>query len=229
MALESRLSQPTGTFASGQENSVADGFGAQSESAQGNPFGGSSSGMSSSQSAGELALQTLQPLEGSNTSCAGLQEGGKGSCACPNGGSLEFDLPSKVSGRPGQHAQGTIDQTVSIVARTCGMQANQMVDGSIYWKIKNPPPMQVFSVHLKLTGAKTANYDVDYMYKDGVITFAVDVADGRLLVSAKGSWDKGSKTGTLVIRDKSNTWTCNLTNGKGTCTSDAGATRTVGS
>lgn len=227
-ALENKLTQPTGTFSSGQEGSVADGFGSQSDSAQNNPFGGGSSGTSSQQSAGEIALQTLQPLESSNSTCPGLQQGGKGSCACPNGGTLDYDVPANVTGRPGEDAQGSIDQTVSLVAHTCGTEADQMVDGSIYWKIKSPPPMQLFSVHLKLSGRQTARYDVDYLNKNGVVTFAVDVADGRVLVSAKGSWDKKSKTGTLVITDKSDTWTCTLTNGKGTCTSAAGATRNVG-
>lgn len=227
-ALQTKLTQPSGTFGAGQEGALQDGFAKQSEAAQSNPFGGgSSSGSSSTRSFGELSIRTIHPLDTAG-SCEGLEGGGKGSCACPNGGTLAYDIPANMNGKPGEDPSGSIDETVSIVASACGMDADQTLDGSVYWKIKNPPPMQLFSIHLKLTGKQTASYDVDYLNKDGVVTFAVDVADGTVLVSAKGNWDKNTKTGTLVITDKNETWTCEMTNGKGSCTSDKGVTRQVG-
>jgi hypothetical protein len=226
VALEGKLTQPSGTFAAGQEGAVQDGFGNQSAAAQGSPFGGGS-GTSSTKSNGDLTTQSLHPLDGTNT-CPGLENGGQGTCACPNGGSLDYDVPANVAGKPGQDPNGTVDQTVSLVAHTCGTNADQTVDGSIYWKIKNPPPMQLFSVHLKMTGKTTASYDVEYLNKNGVVTFAVEVADGHVLVSAKGNWDKSTKTGTLVITDKNDTWTCEMVSGKGTCKSAKGESRSVG-
>lgn len=229
VALEGKLTQPTGTLAPGQESSVQDAFGAQTEAASGNPFGGggASSGTSTTQSADALSTLALGPLN-TSSSCSGFQQGGSGTCSCPNGGSITYDIPATTQGKPGENPNGTIDQTVSIIANQCGTSADQTVHGSIYWKLKNPPPMQLFSVHVAITGRSAGKYDVEYLYKDGVITFAVDVADGRVLVSAKGGWNKATKTGTLTIKDKNETWTCSLTNGKGTCTSDKGASRNVG-
>jgi hypothetical protein len=225
VALEGRLTQPSGTFAAGQEGAVQDAFGTQSTAAQGNPFGGGSGGTTTTKSV-SLSPQSLHILAGAGD-CAGLTSGGgKGSCACSNGGSIDFDVPAGAAGQPAQ-ATGSIDQTISINAHAC-VEGAQTVDGSIFYKVKSPPPMQLFSVHLNMTGTKTARYDVDYLLKDGVITFAVDVADGRVLVSAKGNWNQATKSGTLVVTDKNDTWTCTLTSGKGTCTSAKGATRNVG-
>lgn len=221
-AIEGRLTQPSGTFAPGQENAAMDGFGTQSAATEQNPLGGSS-GSTAGKSAGELSIQTVSPL--ADPQCQQLQNGGKGTCACPGGGSIAYDVPANA----GQtSSNGAIDQTISVQANNC-VSGDQTVNGSIYMKIKNPPPMQLFSIHIAITGRDAGKYDVDYMYKDGMITFAVDVADGRVLVSAKGSWDSKTKTGTLVIRDKSETWTCEMTNGKGQCTSSGGTVRKVGS
>src|SRR4051794_22228507 len=77
-ALEGRLTAPSGTFAAGQEGAVQDAFGNQSTAAQGNPFGGSSSGSSSTKSLGGLSPQDLHPLD-ATTSCGELKGGGKGS------------------------------------------------------------------------------------------------------------------------------------------------------
>lgn len=221
-ALEERLTKPSGTFDESQASPVLDGYGQQNESAtSGNPFGGSSS---STQSAG-LAIQA----EGS--ACNNLGQGGQGSCSCPSGGTLTWDMP-QGSSMQSQNSSGAIDQTVSIVASACS-DGKQTIDGSIYYKIKSVKQdrsdlFMLYAIHVKLSGTRTGQYDVDYLYKNGVITFAVDVKDGKVLVSAKGNWNKNTKTGTLTITDKNTTWTCEAVNGKGTCKNTAGETRNFG-
>lgn len=214
-ALETELTVPTGTMAAGEEAAVGDGLAAQTEQTEGNPFGG-------------IGGSSVKP----KATCDQLGRDGNqsGSCDCPGGGSITFDL-SGMSSMQGD-SSGNVDGTVSYEADSCTSDG-QTFDGSVYFKIKgNTKDAQnlffIYSIHLTLSGAKSGRYDVDYMYKNGKVIFAVDVKDGSVLVSAKGSWDKNTKTGSFSVTDKNTTWECEAVNGVGSCTNTAGEKREFG-
>ena len=231
--LETTLTKPTGTFDETQAGPVTDGFNTQLTASESNGLGGGSSSSSKSFMGGELALTSLEP-QNVNASCPGLKSGGAGSCACPMGGTITYDLPpggvEKVLGDKTNTAP--IDQTISLKVAACGDEAS-VYDGSYYIKVKSAQADRkdlfiLYAIHLAVTGAKMGKYDVDYLLKDGKVTFAIEVKDGKVLVSASGNWDKKTKTGTITVTDKNGTWTCMAVNGKGMCTDKDGKTHTFG-
>ena len=131
---------------------------------------------------------------------------------------------SPIAAGPG----GSLTFTTSAQAKACATSADRTVDGTAYVHLGGSPIVEIVSIHLVVSGTESGHFDVDYQLKNGVTTYAIDVADGRVLVSIKGSWDDSTQSGTFVVVDKNDTWTCNLTNGKGQCTGTSGATRTIG-
>jgi len=214
--LKTELTVPTGTMAAGDEATVQDGLGKSMEQQEG---GGGFSPLS----AGGSVKPQAACSEGA------VQAGKSGTCDCGGGGSVSFDL-SGVSQQ--QQQGGDVNYTVSITANSCVDDGNT-INGSIYmhYEMTQAAPQDAFliyAIHLSLTGTRTANYDIDYMLKNGKAVFKVDVKDGSVLVSAEGSWDRNSKSGSFTVKDKNETWTCNAENGKGSCTSDKGGSRTFG-
>jgi hypothetical protein len=222
-ALETKLTTPTGTFTAEQGTSIRDELSKQLR-AGGQSLLPSPGGTSSStKSLGQLSPASLHPL-GNGPSCAAPNpQGGSQTCPCAEGGTLTIDLPAIVVG-PG----GRIDETTTARANACATSVDRTVDGTVYAHLESPPLVGVVSIHLVVSGKESAHFDVDYLVKNGVTTYAIDVADGQVLVSIKGKWDDRTETGTYVVVDKNETWTCNLTKGKGECTSASGATRTIG-
>ncbi len=210
--LETELTVPTGTMAAGEEAAVGDGLGAKQEQASGNPFGG-------------IGGSSLKP----QASCDTIGQDGTatGTCDCPGGGSVTYDLSGLQSQQNAQ--DGNIDFTLSYSADSCVSDGNTM-NGSVYIKEKGNTKdyanlLIIYALHMTISGTKNATYDVDYLYKNGKIVFKIDVKDGSVLVSGSGNWDKTTKTGEFTVTDKNETWTCKATNGVGTCTSDKGGTR----
>jgi hypothetical protein len=222
-ALEAKLTTATGTFDAEQGASIRDALSRQSRAVRQNalPVAGATS--SSTRSLGQLSPADLHTLD-NGPSCPSLgTEGGSQTCPCSYGGTTTVDASPFVYG-PG----GRFDESSTAYANACGTSADRIVDGIAYVHIKSPPLVAIVSLHFVVSGKESARVDVDYLRKDGVTTYSVDVADGQVLVSIKGTWDDSTETGAYVVIDKNETWTCNLTQGKGECTSTSGATRMIG-
>lgn len=230
-SLETTLTKPTGTLAPGAEPAVIGGYNDQASNANDSAFGASAT---LDAAPGGLAASSLAPLETPTSQwCPALDANQSGSCNCPGGGTLTFDL-SAIASLAGkgkdQPPMGPIDAVVSISASKCSMD-EKSIDGSLYYKIKALQAdlkdlFLLYALHYTETPPEK-KVDVDYLLQGGKVTFAIQVQDGTVLVSAQGNWDKSTKTGTLVVTDKNVTWTCTLVNAKGTCSDGKGTTRNV--
>jgi len=234
--VEAQFQQPTGTFAKGSESKVFGQASQQQASTAGSfSVGGtpvtSSSGTATQGGVTSQALRFLDTTQGGTNFCPALQSGAEsGSCACPSGGSLAYDLSGLQQLR--NYQSGPIDVTLRLHAAACASQ-DEMVDGSEFIHIASSGTpsakdlRMLVDAHLTLTKAgRTDRMDLDFEYNNGQIWFSVTVDDGNVVVGTE-NWDSTTKTGTIVARDRNETWTCTLTAGKGTCTSDKGTVRDV--
>ena len=155
------------------------------------------------------------------------------SCTCPSGGSLAYDFAGIQQLNQQQH--GPIDVTLRLHADHCSAEGGS-VDGSEFIKLKSSGAtatsenlFMFLDVHLTMSKPPVqATIDLDAEYLDGKWWYAVEVSDGTLIVASDTAhWDGSTKTGTVYVHAKDASWTCQLTNGKGTCTSDKGDTRAV--
>jgi hypothetical protein len=175
---------------------------------------------------------------------------GKGSCNCPTSGSMTFDLVDLKPLLTKETMTGPIDSQASIRLDACkfsggsGTSAINIVgNGSAYAKLKatslNPLSDDAYalaSVHLSVTGVpdeattRDIKVDADVMYKEKILYVAVTISSGTIAVGvstgAEG-YNAETKTGTVVILDKSGKTTCTLNNGTGTCTDPNGNVRDV--
>jgi hypothetical protein len=230
--VEARFQAPTGTFATGTESSVVTGLTNQKQTSSSSfSVGGAPS--TSTQSVRGFQLQSLRTLDanGGSSFCTALQSGSEsGSCACPNGGSLAYDL-SGMKQLQG-YQSGPIDVTLKVRANACAVQ-DAYIDGTEFVKMKsNGTPnaqdlMMLFDLHLMVSAkGESERLDADFEYLNGKFWFSVSVNDGNVVVGSE-TWDSSTKSGTIVIKDRNETWTCTFTNGKGTCMSDHGGSRDV--
>lgn len=218
-ALNVRLSAATGTFSSGRGGAIRDGFATQVAATRENLIPSASASPS-----GSTSTQSLHALgNGLTCTAAGAAAAPSQLCNCAEGGTVTLQIPPVVA-----TPDGHIDETIIAQANACSTTLDRTVDGSVYAHVQAPPLVEIVAIHLRVTGKAPASIDVDYLVKNGVTTYAIDVDDGHVLVSAKGKWDDTTQTGTLVVVDAMETWTCQLQNGHGECTSSSGATRTIG-
>lgn len=232
-AVQSKLSTPTGTLTAGRESAVFADYQNQAAS-QSNGF--NYAGVGSSTSPGGVSSQALHVLgnQASNTWCPALQNGQtSGSCTCPSGGSLAYDFAGIQ--QLNQQQRGPIDVTLRLHADHCSAEGG-VVDGSEFIKLKSSGAtvtsdnlFMFLDVHLSMSKPPVqAQIDLDAEYLDGKWWYAVEVSDGTLIVASDTAhWDGSTKTGTVYVHAKDASWTCQLTNGKGTCTSDKGEARAV--
>ncbi len=232
-ALQATLTTPTGTLTPGGEGAVISKYSAQNDaSARGNLFGGGSSSSSGGKTTGQshaegIALDTVHALSG----CDSLKGGGTGTCSCESG-DIAYDIPANASEALGGKSDTPVDVVMSIKANSC-VQSGKSLNGSLYIKIKRTDAKNqaiIYSIHIAIKDGKNdGQYDVDLMYetKAGLfkIVYAVDVPDGKVLVS--GNWDANTQMGMLTIQDKVGTTTCTSTGaGTGKCTGPDGKERT---
>jgi hypothetical protein len=223
---------PSGTFAKGSESGVVSSLNAQKKtSSNGFSMGGAPS--TSTQSVRGFQLQSLRTLDanGGTSWCAALQSGAEsGSCSCPNGGSLQYDMSGmqQLQGYKG----GPIDVTLKLRANACSA-GGASIDGTEFMNMRSSgtPSAQdltmLIDLHLTASvGGQTERLDADFEYDNGKYWFSITVDDGNVVVGSE-TWSSDTNSGTIVIKDKNETWTCTLTNGKGSCTSDHGGTRDV--
>lgn len=232
-AVQSKLSTPTGTLAAGRESAAFTDYQTQAAN-QANGF--NYAGVGSSSSSGGVSSQALHVLgnQASNTWCPALQNGQtSGSCTCPSGGSLSYDFAGIQQLNQQQH--GPIDVTLRLHADHCSAEGG-VVDGSEFIKLKSTGAtvtsdnlFMFLDVHLTMSKPPVqARIDLDAEYLDGKWWYAVEVSDGTLIVASDTAhWDGSTKTGTVYVHAKDASWTCELTNGKGTCTNEKGDARVV--
>jgi hypothetical protein len=237
-AIQSRFDSPTGTFAKGSESSVFDGFVQQTQN-QSSSFGIGGVGTSTS-SGGTTTIksQALHILGGNTTSsfCPSLASGlnagqDSGSCACPSGGSLLWEIDGLEQSKASAQNGGPVNVIAKVRAMQCSVQ-NETVEGTEFAEIKSSGApsasdlLMLLDVHLVATGAVSLKLDADFEYNNGQFWFSVTVNDGNVVVGSE-SYNSTTKTGTIIVRDRNDTWTCTLANGTGTCTSQRGDSRQI--
>jgi hypothetical protein len=237
--IQSRFESPTGTFAKGSESSVFDGFSQQTQNPSSSfGIGGVGASTSASGSSPTIKSQALHILGGNTTSsfCPSLADGLKagqdsGSCSCPDGGSLLWEIDGLEQSKQSVQNGGPINVLAKVRAMQCTYQ-NESVDGTEFAEMKSSGApsasdlLVLFDMHLVATGAVSLKLDADFVYDNGQYWFSVTVNDGNVVVGSE-SYDSATKTGTVIVRDRNDTWTCTLTNGTGTCTSQRGDTRQI--
>lgn len=230
--VEAQFQQPTGTFAKGSEASIVGGLAKQqASSSDGFGLGGASSSGSSNGGVTTKTFDLLDTKAGGTGFCDALKNGAdSGSCACPNGGSLAYDMSGMQQMR--DYKGGPIDVTLKVRANACTVQ-DVSIDGTEFAKIKSSGTpnaqdlLMLFDLHLTVSArGQTERIDADFEYLNGKLWFSIGVDDGNVVVATE-HWDGTTKTGTIHVKDRNESWTCVFTNGKGTCTSDKGGSRDV--
>jgi hypothetical protein len=242
-SIQQQFKSPSGSFA-GHEAKTFSGYGAQQDNGSvvsGFSFGGASTGASY----GAWRLQSLgiRPQD-DNTFCA-IGQGQSTSCACPGGGTLEWDVSGLQQYSDAIQKGGTIDATVKIAASNCkSADGSESVDGRAFENLKGTVPAAgsattaptdftiIMDAHFtavtKEKGSVKVDIDFEVGFQNGQNTtmYSVQVDDGNVVVS--GNWDSATKTGTITITDKSGTVTCVATDGKtAVCTGSGGKSATV--
>jgi hypothetical protein len=240
--LQASFTNPTGTFTSDKAAGVFSTF--NNDDTANSPLGAATSvGGIGGASAGTTQMMSLHILGGGgqpmSTSsdlswCSALSAGEtEGSCGCPSGGDLYWNfegistLESNTS---------SVDATLEIAAKSCSLDGAN-VNGTEFLHIEgnfasaSPTDYEmVYAIDLTETAPNVSvTIDMDAAIIDGNEWVLVAVSDGSVAVSvsAEGSWDSSSGTGSIQVKDRNDTWSCQLVNGAGTCTGTAGATITV--
>ena len=243
---QAKFDHPTGTFRRGSELTIIGASQGQSTSS-GFAMGGLASPSTSTSGSGSggtaaSSMQSLRILDGNSTTtststwCPAIKSGdGSGTCACPGGGSLAYDF-SGVAAIKNHTQTGPIDVTARVHASQCTVDGNS-IDGSEYVNLRTstatPTASDLFFLILIRLDVKLAidpavhHLDLDALYDGGRMWLAVAVDDGYVVIATAPGWDATTKTGTVYVRDREASWTCTLTNGSGSCTSDTGGTRTL--
>jgi hypothetical protein len=147
------------------------------------------------------------------------------SCSC--GGSGTFDETFNSSAAQSGVEEGVITYNDCVFDDSSGTTTEtESISGSMsYADYTTAPAMFIYSGTLTETispPGTTTTVNFDYALINGELTYSLSVADGTVLVSDEGSWDEATQSGTFTVTDKSGTWSCNITNGAGTCTGPGG-------
>ena len=163
-------------------------------------------GASSPQSAPE---GTLRPQGGS----------GSFSYACPGGGNITETASSAENG----YVSATLQYDACAFQETGG---GATASGTIsFADYQGPPLMLIYKGELAVTitpPGTTEQIDMNYALVNGQLTYSVELSSGNVLVSAAGSWDPATDSGSFTVIDKSGTWSCTYANGSGSCTGPGG-------
>jgi hypothetical protein len=214
-AIKAQLDHPTGTFAPGTEKTVLSTYSSQQTSASTYSFGS--------------ATQTSGQANGTANSWCSAMAGGQtsGSCSCPNGGSLVYDIPT-----PAQSSQ-SIDVTEKARFQAC-IDQGVTLDGTEFVHVhestasgaQQPSDFwMILDAHLTATTqGMTEQVVMDALFDTSGMWISISVNDGSVAVglTASGTAQGGA---TYTVRDRNETWTCTVNNGAGSCTSSLGNTR----
>jgi hypothetical protein len=245
-ALEAQLRNPTGTFRSENAGSVFSKTSGQIQAQQTNDLAGAGSvtgtsvGASSSTSTKSLDLLDTVVNGSNKVVCTSIQQGNlTGSCTCPSGGSFDYDYTGLEAARG--YKGGPLDVSLKVRLNGCA-SGGVTVDGKEFVNMhvdatqtttasgKTTTTLNdmrlLLDAHLTAATAKESHkVDFTFLYENGKMWMSIAVDDGNVVIGTSGGWD--GRNGSIVIRDKNESWTCVLSNGAGKCTSDKGATRDV--
>lgn len=244
--IQQQLKAPTGTFA-GHETATFSAYAAQQNGASslsGFALAGGADSTTSAQAFVDYRLRSLgvQPMSG--PACNIVASGADtGSCNCPGGGSLQYDISGLKQYADLEAKGGPIDATIKVAANACrSADGTESVDGKVFENFRGTVPAPgtnqdpktadfslIFDAHLTATSpSASVRVDLDFALTtlNGVYSeyYLVHVDDGTVVVS--GSWDTTTKTGSLTITDKNGSWTCTGDGKVATCTG-TGGTKTV--
>lgn len=219
-AIEQRFENPDGTLSAGNVKGVL--AGAQTGSPV--PFFGGSERSATNGQSGTQSLG-VRPLAGGFEGCAALQAGQRaGSCACPEGGSMSWEIQ-------GSGSAGASDVTMRAGFDACGASGS-FIDGTQHMRIQTSGSGQSTRVSMITVLDATVTrggvgHEVHFQMRmmNDRLELAAQVDDGWVVVSMSAGPD-GSE---LTVRAKNGSWTCkSAEDGGGTCTSGAGETVTYG-
>jgi hypothetical protein len=222
-SIEARAARPTGTLAPGREASLLGEFATRRSGSTSLDVG--AAGVSAGGDSGGLQGQALRALDldGSFTSCSDLRGGRTvGSCACPDGGTFAYDFS-------GMQQRNLQEYVLKMRFDDCG-RGGAWVDGRSFMKLRasttsRTDVFMILSLDAMVSAhAKTHAVKGDFVYQNGSYSLSMQVDDGYITVSSKSF---NGSTGTVTVRDRSTTWTCTVANGRGTCSSTAGESRTL--
>ena len=160
----------------------------------------------------EISAVDLAAIAPSKTSCDALGHHDlTGTCACPSGGSFEYDF-SAFAG-----AQGPVTLRMRLVQ--CGV-GGVVLDGSAFTQV-NAGKAIAEDAHVDMTqDGTTTSLDV---WSAGDAFFArASVDDGAIVVGTAGPPAKGPLD-QVTVHDRSATWTCDF--GRERCTDPGGDVR----
>lgn len=172
-----------------------------------------------------LEVATVHPLS-SSVSCAPATANGMVTCSCSVSGSIT----ESVVGTSGDVVEETANYDSCVEEEADAGETDSLSGTLSFADFETAPAMIIYSGTLSDTvtpPGTTTTIDLDYAIIGGVITYDVMVASGNVLVSLSGSWDPTTDSGAFTVTDKTGTWTCNLTDGSGSCTNGSGGTITV--
>jgi hypothetical protein len=234
-SVQQRISSPTGTVSERNMSAIFSRYSEQRDtSALGNVGLGTSTSASTSTGTATTHSQALHILGGSSgltASCSALAHGNvTGSCSCPSGGSFTYDFGGL---RAVQQSSGPIDASLKVRFDACHMN-DLGLDGREFVHVhadRGGSSVDVSTLDLLLVadltvskGAETHTIDLAAILRNGELELALAVDDGWVTVRATSSGAAG--TGSFVVRDRNGSWTCDVTNGAGTCHDDKGNTHT---
>ena len=237
--LQAKFDHPSGTFARGSEASVFGSYASQ-RGGSADQYGIATTGSGGATGSGGTGIttQSLRILDNaggtsSATWCSALAHGASsGSCACPSGGTVYYDM-SGVQQVRAQNGAGPVDVTLRLRYDACAIETTT-IDGREFAKMKSvgtPSASDLemlLDAHFRVSApGLSETVDLDLSYVDGKWWISVTVDDGFIVVGSDSGYSGATKTGTIYVHERGASWTCTLTNGQGTCTSDQGETRQV--
>lgn len=241
-AVQQRIASPTGTVSERNLSAVFSRYAEQRDmSSLGNVGFGSSTSSTTTATGGTAtggtatthsqALHILGGSSGLTASCSALAQGGlTGQCSCPSGGTFTYDLNSL---RSAQQSTGPIDATIKVRFDAC--QVNDLgLDGREFVHFhanRGGTTLDLDALDVVLVAdltvskaAETHTLDLAAILHQGQMAIAIAVDDGWVTIQGTSTGTAGA--GSFVVRDRNGTWTCDVTNGSGTCHDDQGNTRT---
>jgi hypothetical protein len=236
-AIQQRISSPTGTASERNMSTIFSRYSEQRDmSSLSNVGVGSSTSATTTTATGGTSTthsQALHILGGGSslkTSCSALAQGSlTGHCSCPSGGSFTYDFNGL---RSAQQSTGPIDASIKVRFDACQMD-DIGLDGREFVHLHanhGGSSLDFDALDLVLVAdltvskaAETHTIDLAAILHQGQMEIAIAVDDGWVTIQGTSSGAAGS--GSFVVRDRNGAWTCDVTNGSGSCHDDQGNTR----
>ncbi len=233
--LDKHFTSPNGTFTNANAGSAFSKYGDARQSSQQVDVGGATAagGGGTSSTAQGLHSQALRILDmgksGAATTCSALAHGDTtGSCACPAGGSFQYDFSGIRALQ--ESSTGPIDVALKVRLNACVSDA-WTLDGREFVRLHadrtgstvdlNSLSMLLVADFTASKGAETHTLDLAARYQKGDIEIAIQVDDGWITIAGSSN----GTDGTFTVRDRDGSWTCNVVGKAGSCTGSNGDTR----